>query len=411
MQSKQEVVVTGIGMVTPLGFEYEEVWNKLITGENGVRRLGRDYEEIIKHDIYVAGVSPEVSFDNFEKLDQRKKSKLKNMNKATKMIIYSGLKALEDAGLDTAVDCEKYNIGSIIGTGTALVDRYEGISIDERNPSWFLETYPNIMNGYLSIIASLKGYGSTIVNACVGGTQAIGEAFKKIQYGEEEILLAGGVDDKLSNIYASGFSRLKMSSSSYYPEIASRPFDENRNGLVFGQGACCLVLESLDCAKKRGANVKGKIVGYGNSMDAESIIDTSSKGKAKAMRRALDDAKLEAKDIGYINAHGTSTIINDKEESLAIKEVFGEYANKIPISSTKSLIGHTFAACGVIQSFVCIKSLESQKVHGNRNFKSGDSHCNLNYVKSAHSDVKMNYCISNTSGLGGCNSSLIFKKV
>ncbi|URZ16106.1 beta-ketoacyl-[acyl-carrier-protein] synthase family protein [Clostridium felsineum] len=411
MQSKEQVVVTGIGLVTPLGCDYEKVWELSLSGNNGVIKLEKSYEALMKYGIHVGGVSPEVSFDKFKGLDKRKKLKLKKLNKSTKMLVYSGLSALEDADLDINVDSERYNIGAIVGTGTALDSLYDDVEVDERNPKWFLETYPNMMLGYLSIAASLKGYGTTIVNACVGGTQAIGEAFKKIQNNEEQLMLAGGVDDKLSKIYASGFSRLNMSSNNTDPESAIRPFDCKRDGFVIGQGACILVLESLSHAKKRGAKIKGKIVGYGNSMDATSISDTSSDGKARAMTQALADANLNAKDIGYINAHGTSTRINDKEESIAIKKVFGEDAYNIPISSTKSLIGHTFAACGAIQSFICIKSLQDQKVHINRNYDTGDDYCDLNYLRNNAVDVDMKYCICNTSGLGGYNSSLIFQKI
>lgn len=411
MQAKHEVVITGVGIVSPLGSGCDDVWNKLLGCENGVKALGTDYEGVLKNDIHVAGLCEEVSFQEFDFLDSRKRKNIGKLNKATQMAIYCGLKALKDAKLKVPDDCNKYRIGSILGAGSALADRYEGQKVEERNPKWFLETYPNLLNGYLSLYASLNGYGSTIVNACVGGTQALGEAFKKIQHGEEQIMLAGGVDDKVSSTYASGFDRLRMSSKQRNPDEACRPFDEQRDGLVLSQGACCFILESLESARERGAQVKGRIVGYGNSMDAESIIGTSAKGKTMAMQCALKDAGIRAEDIGYINAHGTSTANNDLEECLAIRNVFGEYAHKIPISSTKSMMGHTFAACGAIQGFVCMKSLQEQIVHANRNFKNCSQQMELDYVKDKCRKVDMEYCISNTSGLGGFNSTLVFQRI
>lgn len=411
MQTKHEVVITGIGVITPLGCSYEEVWQNMMSGKNGVSVFPESYYSMAEENVYVGGLCPEVSFDDITYLDKRAKRNLQKLNRATKMAIFSGMKALADAGIDVQDDCSKLNIGSILGTGTALADRYDGISFADRNPKWFLETYPNLINGYLSIYASLTGYGSTIVNACVGGTQAIGEAFKKIQYGEEEIMLAGGVDDKMSKVYASGFSRLGMSSISDDPEKACRPFDQSRDGLVMGQGACCFILESLESAKRRNVPIKGRVVGYGNAMDAKSIIETSSDGKARAMQRAIKDANIQPTDIGYISAHGTSTQNNDMEESLAIQKVFGEYATKIPISSTKSFLGHTFAACGALQTMICMKSLEEQRVHGNRNFRKTDIDLNLDYVEGIYRNVSMEYCMVNTSGLGGFNSSLVLRKV
>lgn len=411
MVEDESVVISGIGMVSPLGCDYNKVWDSLVNGENGISHLTGEYVKLAKYNVHIAGRAHEFSFDELKNLDKRHKAKLNRLNLATKMLIYSGFKALEDAKLQPIEDTIKYNIGAIIACGTSLSEQYEGISLEERNPKWFLETYPNLMLSHLSIAASLTGYGNTIVAACNGGTQAIGEGFKRIQRGEDNIILVGAVDNKLSNLHASGFSRLGMTTTSNDSNRAMRPFDQNRNGFVIGQGACILVLESLKHAKKRGIDIKGRIVGYGCALDGISITDSSCEGKIKAMRMALRDAEISSDQIGYINAHGTSTKSNDREESIAIKEIFGKKANSIPISSTKSMIGHTFAACGAIEAFVCLKSLAAQKVHVNRNFEKGDSNCNLDYVRDSARDVNMNYCISNTSGLGGYNSSIVFAKV
>ncbi|MCC5468461.1 beta-ketoacyl-[acyl-carrier-protein] synthase family protein [Pelosinus baikalensis] len=411
MAKEGPVVVTGIGMVTPLGCDYNKVWNSLIEGENGISLLKGSYEEFGKYNIYLAGIASDFSFDELRNLDKHHKAKLKNLNLATKMLVYSGLKALEDANLQPAEDTIKYNIGAIVACGASLSEQYEGIPVEERNPKWFLESYPNLILSYLSMVASLKGYGNTIVSACNGGNQAIGEGFKRIQRGEEKIILVGGVDNKLSSLHASGFSRLGMTTPNNDVNRALRPFDQSRNGFVIGQGACVLVLESLEHAKKRGVDIKGRIVGYGCALDGISITDSSREGKIRAMKMALKDAELSSDEIGYINAHGTSTKSNDSEESIAIKETFGKRAYSIPINSTKSMLGHTFSACGAIEAFVCLRSLADQKVHINRNFEKGDSICNLDYVKDSAREAKMDYCISNTSGLGGYNSSIIFAKV
>jgi 3-oxoacyl-[acyl-carrier-protein] synthase II len=411
MLNRDTVVVTGIGLVTSLGYEYNEVWNSMLSGRNGIKKLEDDYDGFKEYQVHVAGIAPEVYFEEFKNIAAQKRVKLRNADKAVKMLVFSGLKALEDAKLTVPDDMEKYNVGAIIGCGTTLAERYSDIPVNERNPKWFFETYSNLILGHLSIAASLSGFGSTIVGACASGTQAIGEAFKKIQYGEEKILLAGGVDNKFSHLHISGFSRLNMTSKCEEPDKAIKPFDKNREGFVIGQGACVLVLVSLSHAKKRGAKIMGRILGYGCSMDSTSIADSSRTGKRYAMERALKDAGLVPEAIDYINAHGTSTISNDKEESMAIKDLFGKRAYSIPVNSSKSILGHTFAACGAIESFVCIKSLEQQRIHLTRNFQEGDEFCDLDYVRDRARDVKMNYCLNNSSGLGGYNSSLIFAKV
>jgi 3-oxoacyl-[acyl-carrier-protein] synthase II len=406
----ETVVITGIGLVTPLGCDCNTVWDSLIAGKNGICRLDDSYSDLAKHNVYLGGIAHDFSFDDLKNLDKQHKGKLRTLNSTAKMLIYSGFKALEDAKLQPGEDTIKYNVGAIIACGAPLSEQYEGIPVEERNPKWFLETYPNLILSHFSIAASLKGYGGTVVSACIGGNQAIGEGFKKIQRGEEKIILVGGVDNKLTSLHAAGFSRLGMTTSSNDVD-AMQPFGQDRDGFVIGQGACVLVLESLKNAQKRGADIKGKIVGYGCALDGVSITDSSHEGKIRAMEMALNDAKLSSDKIGYINAHGTSTKSNDSEESIAIKKVFGKKAYSIPINSTKSMIGHTFAACGVIEAFVCLKSLATQKVHVSRNFDKGDHICDLDYVKDVPRDVKTDYCISNTSGLGGYNSSIVFAKV
>ena len=407
MHNKCEVVVTGAGLVTPIGCSPDKIWSSLLTSSNAVKRLPEGYRSLKDYNIFLAGIARDFSFDEC-KLERKSKNLLKGTNLLTRMLVYAGLKAMENARLEYPKDSERFNIGAIIANGTAMAEQYDSVPFHDRNPKWYLETYPNLPLSYFSIIASLKGHGSTIVSACTGATQAIGECFKKIQRGEASVMLAGGVDNKFSEPFAAGFSRLNMTTPSQDTATASRPFDKKRDGFVIGQGACVLVLESLQNALNRKADIRGKIIGYGSSLDGISLTDATCDGKAAAMELSLKDADISSDQIDYINAHGTSTISNDSEESKAIKKVFGRRAYEIPVNSTKSMIGHTFAACGAIEAFVCMKSLETQMVHSTRGFEEGDDVCDLDYVKGGSRNAPMRYCMSNNSGLGGYNASLIF---
>ncbi|HEX2939357.1 MAG TPA: beta-ketoacyl-[acyl-carrier-protein] synthase family protein, partial [Ruminiclostridium sp.] len=388
-----------------LGKDLDTFWSSLVAGHNGIKRLPDNVSEAFSNNIYIAGQAVDFSLDEFN-LNRKVKRDICNSELLTRMVVYTGLSALIDAGIE--YPNETADIGSFLGTGTALAYRFDNEKFVDRNPKWFFETYPNIHLSHLCKAASLKGYGSTIVSACAGANLAIGQAFKMIQNGQIEIALAGGADDKLQPPFFSGFSRLNMCTASSDPETAMRPFDKDRNGFVIGQGACMMVLESFEHAQKRGAQPMARLVGHGGSMNAGSIADASHEGIVNSMKMALSDAKLSENDIDYINAHGSSTISNDNEESIAVKEMFGKRAYKIPINSTKSMIGHTFAACGAIEAAVCVKSLQEQTVHVTRNFKQSDLFCDLDYVSENSRKAKINYCMSNTSGIGGYNSTLIF---
>lgn len=406
MPLREEVAVTGIGIISPLGSHKEEVWYALLQGENGIKPLPDAYKAFHNYGIHVLALAPQLKPENFKTVSDKKRNKLKTADNKVIMLLHSVLEAIKDADLDIP----DHELGMILGTAPNTFVQYKGLDTSERAPSWFFDTYPSAAMGRVADIISLKGYANVIVNACCSGMQAIGEGFRKIRNKEETLLLVGGVDDKVNEVCAEGFSRLGMASQSIDAERASIPFDRSRNGFVIGQGACMLVIESLSHAKLRNAKILGKIAGYGAAIDSTSIADASADGKIRAMERALSDAQIGYDKIGYINAHGTSTISNDKEESNAILQVFKDRAKDIPVSSTKSLMGHTFAACGAIQSFVCLQSLADQKIHGNRNFTGGDNNCCLNYVKEKVRNVHMKYCISNTSGIGGCNATLVFQK-
>jgi 3-oxoacyl-[acyl-carrier-protein] synthase II len=327
------------------------------------------------------------------------------------MAVFTGLSALRDAGLSWPEDTRRHNVGAIVGTGTALADRHSAVPLAARNPKWFLETYPNLALGHLSRIAELPGYGSTIVAACTSGTHAVGTAFHMIQSGKADILLAGAVENKFYAPVFSGFRRLNMCTASDDPEKAMRPFDRNRSGFVIAKGACFLVLENRRVADRRGARPRCSVVGYGSSMNACSLTDANRDGIRRSMAGALQDAGLGPTMVDYINAHGTSTISNDREETAAIKELFEKHAYRIPVNSTKSMLGHSFAACGAIESAVCVSSLEDQKVHPTRNFVEGGNDCDLDYVKEGWREANIRYAMNNSSGVGGYNASVIFERL
>lgn len=406
--SSNRVVISGVGLTTPLGNELEEVWKGLLEEKNGIVGLHDVFPELAseQQDIHVVGKVPDFQLSTFgvsRKIE-------KKVDRITRQLLYAGLSALKNAGLEYPEDTENYGIGAIIGTSGSLMEYHDGVSLSDRKPSWVLDTYPNLRLSYLSIVAALKGPGSTLVNACASGNQAIGEAFHMIRTGRAKVMLAGGADGKINLSYISGFSRLKMATGEMDPDKAMCPFDKRRNGFVIAEGASILVLESLQNALDRGAKPLAEVVGYGCGMDANSLTDADCAGKKTAILSALNDAGISSEEIDYINAHGTSTISNDKEETDAIKEVFGKRAYSIPINSTKSMMGHSFAACGAIEAAVCLKSLMEQQIHGTKNFQDG-AECDLDYVADGKRLLNMNYCLNNSSGLGGFNSSLIFRKI
>ncbi len=396
----RKVVVSGIGILTSLGNTIESNWESMLNSKNGITALDTNLP------VKIAGKA--VNFD-IKQLGVSKKY-VTQMDFQSSMLVYCGLTALKNAELNWPDDTMKYSIGAIVGVGNAFASRYNDTEFCKRNPLWFLETYPNMALGYLSAIASLTGYGSTNISACASSTHSIGTAFKLIQSGHAKIILAGGVEDKLIEPVASGFMNLGMCTAASNPDTAMMPFDKKRNGFVIGQGACILVLEEYQHAIDRGIKPICYIVGYGASMNGKNLTDADREGISNSMKMAILDANIYPNQINYINAHGTSTISNDREESLAIKNVFGKKAYEIPINSTKSMIGHTFAACGAIESAICAQSLMHQKIHPTRNFSEGDNDCDLDYVIEKR-NVSVDYCMNNNSGIGGFNATLIFSKI
>lgn len=397
-------VVTGVGLATPIGKEPDEVWNHFLSNTNGIKELGDTYQELEQYGISIAGLFPDVDGE-LSKLcaGLGKKTIYRKYNKRDRVLLYCTLKAILDSGLRQ----DEWNkMSAIIGTGMDFTDIFEPDSA----PTKFFNSYPNILISHLAQYIPLEYEALTIVDACCSGLQAMGEGFRKIRSGAQKIVLAGGIDDKLNPFCARGFSRLGMVTKSGDKDSAMRPFDKERSGFVMGQGGAVFILEEYEHAKERNASIFGEIVGYGSSLEVTSIADASVEGKQRAMENAILDAGISYQDIGFVNTHGTSTVSNDRAESIAINNVFQEHTKELIVNSTKSFIGHTFAACGPIQSFVCMKSLSNLQTHGNLHFEQGEMEHVFTIPKESVKLGETEYCITNTSAVGGINASLVFKR-
>uniref|UniRef100_UPI000B35580B beta-ketoacyl-[acyl-carrier-protein] synthase family protein n=1 Tax=Thaumasiovibrio occultus TaxID=1891184 RepID=UPI000B35580B len=399
-----DVVVTGIGWQTALGDTVTEVWSKIGQGETGIDRIP------LADPASGYGVNvwaPCAAQLQFQPTFRLAKKQLRSMSRTSQLFVAACLNTLVDAGL-TPEQIQDTRMGVLMGTGGSLCDEFASTDLDARSPSWFLNTYPNLPAAYLSLVANITGYSTTIVNACVSSSMAIGQAFRLIRSGEEECLLAGGSDSRMTPSYLSGFSRLGMHTPSVEANTAMRPFDAQRNGFVIGEGAAALLLESERHAKARGANILGYVRGFGVSMDAYRLTDPHADGKAAAMARALRDGQVDAGTIDYINAHGTSTQANDLADLEAIRQLF---TGTTPwVNSSKSLFGHTLAASGAIESIICLLSLQQGHIHANRNLDQPDNHADVRLVGSLPQNTSLRYSLNNSSAIGGCNTSLVFEK-
>lgn len=409
---KHRVVVTGMGAVTPLGIEVDSFWQGLIAGKSGVARITRfDASDL------PCQIGAEVP--NFDPLDFIDKKEAKRMDRFTQYAVAASLMAKESSGLDIS-GSEADKIGVLIGSGIGGVETLERqcIAIIERGPSrvspfMIPMMIPDMAAGQVSIMLGAKGHNACTVTACASGAHSIGDAFRIIQRGEAVAMIAGGAEAAITKLAMAGFCAAKtLSTRNDEPDKASRPFDAQRDGFVMGEGAGVLVLEQLEHALERGAKILAEIVGYGATGDAYHITSPSPEGNgaARAMGIALKDAQLEPCDIDYINAHGTSTVLNDLNETMAIKKVFGEWAYRVPISSTKSMTGHLLGAAGGIESVVCIQAINTGIIPPTINYETPDEECDLDYVPNTARKADIEVAMSNSFGFGGHNAVLIFKK-
>ena len=412
MQNRRRVVVTGLGIVSPVGNTPKEAWSALKHGKSGVAQLTLfDISE------YPTKIGAEVK--NFDPSIDLSPKERRHSDRFVQFAVVASKQAVKDSKLDLS-QIDPYRVGVWIGTGMGgLATIEEGYrDLQEKGPArvrpFFIPMIIcNMAPGQVSISLGVKGPNSCTVSACASAGHAIGDSLEIIQRGSADVMIAGGSECAITQLGVAGFCALKaLSTRNDEPKTASRPFDKTRDGFVIGEGASILVLEALEHAKARGAHIYGEIIGYGMTSDAYHVTapDPEGRGAAGAMKAALDDAGLGPKAISYINAHGTSTPLNDKVESKAIKEVFGDQAYKVPISSTKSVTGHLLGAAGAIEFTACLMAIQDQIIPPTMNYKVPDPDCDLDYVPNEARQTKLDVCMSNSFGFGGHNVSLIVRK-
>ncbi|MBS1723493.1 MAG: beta-ketoacyl-ACP synthase II [Armatimonadetes bacterium] len=404
------VVVTGVGAVTPLGIGVEAFWSGIKAGKNGIGRISlmdvTDYPTKVAGE--VRGFDPE---DWLDKKEARRIDRFLAFAAAAAQMALDGSKfpAEDELRLDTGV-----LIGSGIGGLTFLGEQtkklYDG---GPSRVSPFLVPYmiPDMASGYVSILHGLKGPNTCVVSACSTGADAIGTAYHIIKRGDATAMVCGGTEAPINEIGMAGFCAARAMTTNEDPDSASRPFDAQRDGFVIAEGAAVFVMEDYDHATKRGANILGEIVGYGMSGDAYHVTapDPDGDGAVRSMKMALMRAEIEPAQLGYINAHGTSTQLNDKTETHAIKRALGEAAYKVPVSSTKSMIGHTLGAAGAIEALICMLAIRDGVLPPTINLKTPDPECDLDYVPNQARPASIGYAMSNSFGFGGHNVTLIMR--
>lgn len=408
---ERRVVITGLGTVTSIGLNVEDFWENVKKGVNGISKI--DFIKDPEFPVKVAGV-----IKNFQAKNYMDRKEVKRQERFSKLAVVASIEAVKMAKLDMEVE-DPYKVGVIVGSGVGSIgtleeekEKFMERGFQRTGPLFVPKFIPNMASGNVAIHHGMKGKNIAVVTACASGTQSIGEAFKAIKYKEADVMLAGGSESCLTPLCLAGFNALTALSTNPDIQTASRPFDKNRDGFVMGEGAGILVLEELEHARKRGANILAEIGGYGATCDAYHITSPAEDGMGavKAMEFAIQEGGISKEEVSYINAHGTSTPYNDRIETTAIKTAFKEHAKKIAINSTKSLIGHLLGGAGAVEAIVCVKSIEDQFVHQTLGYSNIDKDCDLDYVTEGGRKMKVNYALSNSLGFGGHNGSLLFKK-
>jgi 3-oxoacyl-[acyl-carrier-protein] synthase II len=409
---RRRVVITGMGAVTPLGNDVETYWQALVDGKSGI-----DWISVIDPKDYPAKVSGDVRGFEPERYMERKEAR--RMARFSQFAVAAAVQAAEEAGLrDGAVDPTR--LGVSIGNGfgglpntdeavRTIVER-GGLRVD---PFYMLKTLPNMAASHVSIRFQAKGPSTTVTTACAAATQAMGEAVRVIRRGQADAMLAGGTEGGHCELGLAAFCVMKvLSTRDDDPTKASRPFDAKRDGFVSSEGSAMFVLESLEHARARGAPILAEIIGVAASADAYHMVApcADGEGAARCMSWALEDAGIRAEEIDYINAHGTSTPLNDVSETLAIKAVLGEHAYQVPISSTKSMIGHALGASGAVESVACVKTLQTGIIHATTNYEYPDPDCDLDYVPNEPRRQDVRVIVKNSFGFGGQNACLVFRR-
>lgn len=410
---ERRVVITGLGVVSPVGNGKEEFWNNLLAGKPGVGPITQF--DATDFPVKIAGEVKD--FDPVALAGDRKT--VRHMDRYTQFAVAAAKMAVADAKLDMTKENPDM-AGTLIGTGIGGIHVMEDtiLQIEKRgpgkvNPFAIPMMIANMASGQVSITLGLRGPVLTDVTACASGTNSIGLAARLIKYGDADIMIAGGAEAAVSKAPMAGFAAMKaLSSRDCPPEEASCPFDAGRDGFVLGEGSGVLVLEELEHAKKRGAHIYAELAGYGSNGDAYHITAPRPGGELAylCMEKALKDAHTKPEEVDYINAHGTSTHLNDLNETSAIKALLGKHAYEIPVNSTKSMTGHLLGAAGAIEAVVCALSIENNKVHPTINLKERDPDCDLDYVTEGARDVKIDVAMSNSFGFGGHNAVIVMRR-
>ena len=416
MSEARRVVVTGLGAVTPVGNCVAETWRNLLAGRSGI-----DTISLFDASGFAVRIGGEVK--NFKPEDHISSKELRYMDRGTKFAVVAAKEATQDARLDVSAECPE-RVGVIFGTAAGGVEKMltqQQILLergpDRVSPMFLPHFLPDSASGLVAIMLGAEGPNMAVASACATGTHAVGEALKTIARDDADVIVAGATEASILPVIFAGFINMKaLSSRNAEPTRASRPFDADRDGFVISEGAAVLVLEEASHAERRGAHIYAEVIGYGSGNDAWHMVQPRDQGAgaAKVMRAALRDASrtggLLPSDIGYVNAHGTSTPYNDRFETAAIRDVFGSHADRLAVSSTKSMTGHMFGAAGAIEALACVKSIETGWLPPTINYETPDPECNLDYVPNTARQWTPTAAMSNSFGLGGHNSTVIFRR-
>lgn len=410
--NKRRVVVTGLGLITPLGADLESSWSALLEGKSGIGSITQF--DASTFPVRIAGEVPD--FDPEKYIEYKE---IKKMDRFIHFAMAAATMAMEDSGLKVTEDNAE-RIGVVIGSGIGglpAIEHYHSVLLEKGHrrisPFFIPMLIINLASGQVSMKYGAKGPNTAVATACATGTHAIGDAFKIVQRGDADAVIAGGTESVISPLAVGGFASMKaLSTRNDDPERASRPFDNERDGFVMGEGSGIVVLESLKSALDRNAEIHAEIIGYGMSGDAYHMTTPAPGGDGmfRCMNAAVKDAGIDPEEVSYVNAHGTSTKFNDEHETAAIKKVFGEHAHTLSVSSTKSMTGHLLGAAGGIEAVISILSIMNDIVPPTINYENPDPECDLDYVPNVAREMKVDCVLSNSFGFGGTNACLLFRK-
>ncbi len=410
--TKRRVVITGMGIISPVGNDLKTNWDNIINGVSGIGPI--TFFDASAFNTKIAGEVKNFSTEGYIEYKDAKR-----MDRFIQLGMIAGVQAVRDSGLEDYPQLNKERVGLIIGSGIGGLPTIEenSIALSERGPRrvspFFIPSaLGNMISGQLSILYGYKSVNYGVVSACATGNHCMGDAMRYIEYGDCDVILAGGAESTICGIGVAGFNAMKaLSTRNDDPTGASRPWDVGRDGFIMGEGSAVLVLEEYEHAKKRGAKIYAEVVGYGASADANHITAPTIDGPARSIKMALNGAGLNPQQIDYINAHGTSTPLGDINETNALKQVFAEHAYKLSISSTKSMTGHLLGAASAIEAVYSIMAMQDSVVPPTINLHQADEQCDLDYTANQAKPRELRYAMSNSFGFGGTNSTIIFKKI